>query len=100
MATRKVRLPTHTIGRAHARDPRAPRRPDPPSGPRAARAGPAARAGRRAPRAPPRAPADPPAPPADAQRPAGYRLAGSCEPGEEDAAAVAGFRIQENLAWG
>jgi GNAT superfamily N-acetyltransferase len=37
---------------------------------------------------------------ADAQRPGGYRLAGSFEPGEEEAAAVAGFRIQENLAWG
>src|SRR5918911_3233674 len=37
---------------------------------------------------------------ADAQRAAGYRVAGSFEPGEEDAAAVAGFRIQENLAWG
>src|SRR4051794_41947493 len=37
---------------------------------------------------------------ADAQRAAGYRLAGSFEPGEEDAATVAGFRIQENLAWG
>ena len=37
---------------------------------------------------------------ADAQRAAGYRIAGSFDPGEEDAAAVAGFRIQENLAWG
>ena len=37
---------------------------------------------------------------ADAQRPAGYRLVGSFEPGEEDAAAVAGVRLQQNLAWG
>jgi GNAT superfamily N-acetyltransferase len=37
---------------------------------------------------------------ADGQRAAGYRLVGSFEPGEEDAAAVAGFRLQENLAWG
>jgi GNAT superfamily N-acetyltransferase len=37
---------------------------------------------------------------ADRQRAAGYRLAGSFEPGEDDAAAVAGFRVQENLAWG
>lgn len=37
---------------------------------------------------------------ADAQRAAGYRLAGSFEDDEEDAAAVAGFRIVENLAWG
>jgi GNAT superfamily N-acetyltransferase len=37
---------------------------------------------------------------ADAQRPAGYRLVGSFEDGEHDAAAVAGFRVQENLAWG
>src|SRR3954469_12023393 len=37
---------------------------------------------------------------ADAQRAAGYRLAGSFQPGEDDAAAVAGFRVQENLAWG
>ena len=37
---------------------------------------------------------------ADAQRAAGYRLAGSFDPGEDEAAAVAGFRIQENLAWG
>jgi GNAT superfamily N-acetyltransferase len=36
----------------------------------------------------------------EAQRPAGYRLAGSFEPGEPDAAAVAGFRIAESLAWG
>lgn len=37
---------------------------------------------------------------ADGQRAAGYRLVGSFEPDEDDAAAVAGFRVQENLAWG
>src|SRR4051794_12993680 len=37
---------------------------------------------------------------ADAQRSAGYRLFGSFEPGEDDAAAVAGFRVLETLAWG
>jgi GNAT superfamily N-acetyltransferase len=37
---------------------------------------------------------------ADGQRPAGYRLVASFEDGEADAAAVAGFRITENLAWG
>jgi ribosomal protein S18 acetylase RimI-like enzyme len=37
---------------------------------------------------------------ADGQRAAGYRLAASFEDDEEDAAAVAGFRIVENLAWG
>jgi GNAT superfamily N-acetyltransferase len=37
---------------------------------------------------------------ADAQRSAGYRLFGSFEPDEEDAAAVAGFRVVETLAWG
>jgi GNAT superfamily N-acetyltransferase len=37
---------------------------------------------------------------ADAQRAGGYRLVGSFEPGEDDAAAVAGFRLQDNLAWG
>ena len=47
-----------------------------------------------------RAPSDALVAQADAQRAAGYRVAGSFEPGEEDAAAVAGFRIQENLAWG
>ncbi len=36
----------------------------------------------------------------DAQRAGGYRVAGSFGAGEEDAAAVAGFRIAENLAWG
>jgi GNAT superfamily N-acetyltransferase len=37
---------------------------------------------------------------ADAQRDAGYRLVASFEPGDDDAAGVAGFRIGENLAWG
>jgi GNAT superfamily N-acetyltransferase len=37
---------------------------------------------------------------ADEQRTAGYRLVGSFEEGEQDAAAVAGFRVAENLAWG
>jgi GNAT superfamily N-acetyltransferase len=37
---------------------------------------------------------------ADAQRAAGYRLVGSFEDGEEDAASIAGFRLAENLAWG
>ena len=36
----------------------------------------------------------------DSQRAAGYRLAGSFERDDEDAAAVAGFRIGESLAWG
>jgi GNAT superfamily N-acetyltransferase len=36
----------------------------------------------------------------DAQRAAGYRVAAAFDDGEEDAAAVAGFRIGENLAWG
>jgi GNAT superfamily N-acetyltransferase len=36
----------------------------------------------------------------DAQRAGGYRLAASFEPGEDEAAAVAGFRIGTNLAWG
>src|SRR3954452_19707904 len=35
----------------------------------------------------------------EVQRPQGYRLVASFEDGEEDAAAVAGFRIIENLAW-
>ena len=47
-----------------------------------------------------RAPAETLVAAADAQRAAGYRLAGSFEEGEDDAAAVAGFRLQENLAWG
>jgi GNAT superfamily N-acetyltransferase len=34
------------------------------------------------------------------QRPAGYRLIGAFETGEEEAGAVAGFRINEFLAWG
>ncbi|MEA2286219.1 MAG: hypothetical protein QOJ21_2262 [Solirubrobacteraceae bacterium] len=37
---------------------------------------------------------------ADAQRAAGYRVVASFDPGEEDAAAVAGFRVTDNLAWG
>src|SRR4051812_14187861 len=37
---------------------------------------------------------------ADAQRAAGYRLVGSFEDGEDDAAGIAGFRLAENLAWG
>src|SRR4051812_19069760 len=49
---------------------------------------------------PHRAPAEALATLADGQRAAGYRLVGSFEDGEEDAAAVAGFRVQENLAWG
>jgi GNAT superfamily N-acetyltransferase len=36
----------------------------------------------------------------DAQRGAGYRIVGSFDPWDEDAAAVAGFRVTENLAWG
>ncbi|MGZ4239528.1 MAG: GNAT family N-acetyltransferase, partial [Solirubrobacteraceae bacterium] len=34
------------------------------------------------------------------QRPEGYRLAGAFEDGEPTAAAVAGFRLGHNLAWG
>jgi GNAT superfamily N-acetyltransferase len=34
------------------------------------------------------------------QRDAGYRLAASFEDGDDDAAAVAGFRVVEHLAWG
>jgi GNAT superfamily N-acetyltransferase len=49
---------------------------------------------------PHRAPSDALVAQADAQRAAGYRVAGSFEPGEQDAAAVAGFRVQQNLAWG
>jgi GNAT superfamily N-acetyltransferase len=49
---------------------------------------------------PHRAPADALVAQVDAQRAAGYGVAGSFEPGEEEAAAVAGFRLQENLAWG
>lgn len=36
----------------------------------------------------------------DEQRASGYRVAASFEPGDPDAAAVAGFRIGTNLAWG
>jgi GNAT superfamily N-acetyltransferase len=49
---------------------------------------------------PQRAPAEALVERADAQRAAGYRLVGSFEAGEDDAAAVAGFRLGENLAWG
>lgn len=34
------------------------------------------------------------------QRPQGYRLVASFEPGDAAAAAVAGFRVADNLAWG
>ena len=34
------------------------------------------------------------------QRPQGYRLVAAFEQGETDAAAVAGFRVGDNLAWG
>ena len=34
------------------------------------------------------------------QRPQGYRLIGSFDGGEDDAAAAAGFRVVEMLAWG
>src|SRR5687767_1980593 len=36
----------------------------------------------------------------DAQRADGYRVVASFEPGEREAAAAAGFRVGENLAWG
>ena len=36
----------------------------------------------------------------DAQREDGYRVAASFEPGDEQAAAVAGFRLSTNLSWG
>ena len=36
----------------------------------------------------------------DVLRPGGYRLAGSFEPGADDASAAAGFRVVEMLAWG
>ena len=36
----------------------------------------------------------------DAQRAGGYRVVAAFDEGEEDAAAVAGFRIASNLAWG
>jgi GNAT superfamily N-acetyltransferase len=37
---------------------------------------------------------------ADAQREDGYRVVGSFDPGAEDAAGAAGFRVAANLAWG
>jgi len=37
---------------------------------------------------------------ASAQRAAGYRIVAAFEPGEREAAAAAGFRVAENLAWG
>jgi GNAT superfamily N-acetyltransferase len=37
---------------------------------------------------------------ARAQRAGGYRIVAAFEPGEREAAAAAGFRIGENLAWG
>ena len=49
---------------------------------------------------PHRGPAEALAARADGQRAAGYRLVGSFETDEHEAAAVAGFRVQENLAWG
>jgi GNAT superfamily N-acetyltransferase len=36
----------------------------------------------------------------EVQRPEGYRLAAAFEEGEERAAAVAGFRVGHNIAWG
>jgi len=36
----------------------------------------------------------------DQQRSDGYRVVGSFEPGEPEAAAAAGFRVKENLPWG
>jgi GNAT superfamily N-acetyltransferase len=36
----------------------------------------------------------------DVQRPAGYRLVAAFDADETDAAAVAGFRVADNLAWG
>ena len=36
----------------------------------------------------------------DAQRAAGYRVVGAFEEGEEDAQAVIGFKVTENLVWG
>jgi GNAT superfamily N-acetyltransferase len=36
----------------------------------------------------------------EVQRPQGYRLVASFEPGDEQARAVAGFRLIESLAWG
>src|SRR4051794_13217589 len=37
---------------------------------------------------------------ADAQRAAGYRLVAALDDGEDDAAAVAGVRLTQKLAWG
>ena len=36
----------------------------------------------------------------DRQRPGGYRVVGSFEEGDHEAAAAAGFRVSENLPWG
>jgi GNAT superfamily N-acetyltransferase len=36
----------------------------------------------------------------DVLRPAGYRLLGAFAPGQEQAVAVAGFRVGDSLAWG
>ncbi|MEA2270525.1 MAG: hypothetical protein QOD55_2314 [Solirubrobacteraceae bacterium] len=36
----------------------------------------------------------------DAQRAAGYRVVGAFEEGEDEAQAVIGFKVTENLAWG
>jgi len=36
----------------------------------------------------------------DRQRPGGYRVVGSFDEGEEEAAAAAGFRVSDNLPWG
>ena len=36
----------------------------------------------------------------EVQRPRGYRLVASFEPGDKNAAAAAGFRIADMLAWG
>jgi GNAT superfamily N-acetyltransferase len=36
----------------------------------------------------------------DAQRAAGYRVVGAFEEGDEDAQAVIGFKVTENLVWG
>ena len=36
----------------------------------------------------------------ECQRPGGYRVVGAFEDGDEEAGAVAGFRINEFLAWG
>jgi GNAT superfamily N-acetyltransferase len=36
----------------------------------------------------------------DSQRASGYRVVGAFEDGDEDAQAVIGFKVTENLAWG